>query len=153
MCVVLLTRRISKILVCIDGSKESNVAAHYSIALAKKYHAQLIALSVMRLPVITDGSFWTAETMKEWQAETRLQTLEWLNLVSENARKYDFEINARLIEHSEPAERSIVDYAEKENVDLIIVGTKGRSGFKKLLLGSVALGVVTFAHCPVIVVR
>jgi nucleotide-binding universal stress UspA family protein len=46
-----------------------------------------------------------------------------------------------------------LEYAEKENIDLIVLGTKGRSGFKKLLLGSVASGVVTYAHCPVLVVK
>jgi nucleotide-binding universal stress UspA family protein len=46
-----------------------------------------------------------------------------------------------------------VDYAEKNKVDLIVVGTRGRSGFTKLLLGSVASGVVTYASCPVMVVK
>jgi nucleotide-binding universal stress UspA family protein len=36
---------------------------------------------------------------------------------------------------------------------LIVIGTKGRSGIKKLLLGSVASGVVTYAHCPVMIVK
>jgi nucleotide-binding universal stress UspA family protein len=48
------------------------------------------------------------------------------------------------------------DYCElcwKGDVDLIVVGTRGRSGFSKKLLGSVALGVVTHAYCPVIVVK
>jgi nucleotide-binding universal stress UspA family protein len=48
---------------------------------------------------------------------------------------------------------AIVDYAEKNKVDLIVVGTRGRSGFTKLLLGSVASGVVTYASCPVMVVK
>lgn len=48
---------------------------------------------------------------------------------------------------------SILDYAEKENVDLIVVGTRGRSGIKKLLLGSTASGIVTYSSCPVIVVK
>src|SRR5215510_7284705 len=48
---------------------------------------------------------------------------------------------------------SIVQYAEHENIDLIVVGTRGRSGFKRLLLGSTASGIVTHAHCPVMVVR
>ena len=48
---------------------------------------------------------------------------------------------------------SIAQYAERENIDLIVVGTRGRSGFKRLLLGSTASGIVTHTHCPVIVVR
>jgi len=47
----------------------------------------------------------------------------------------------------------IVDFAEENNIDLIVIGTRGRSGFKKLLLGSVASHVVTYAHCPVLVVK
>jgi nucleotide-binding universal stress UspA family protein len=48
---------------------------------------------------------------------------------------------------------AIVDYAERENIDLIVIGSRGLSGFKKLLLGSVASGVVTYANCPVMVVK
>jgi nucleotide-binding universal stress UspA family protein len=48
---------------------------------------------------------------------------------------------------------SHVAFAEKDNVDLIIIGTRGRSGFRKLLLGGVASGVVTYSHCPVMVVK
>jgi nucleotide-binding universal stress UspA family protein len=48
---------------------------------------------------------------------------------------------------------SIVNYAESKNADLIVIGTKGRTGLKRLLLGSVANGVVTHARCPVLVTR
>ena len=153
LTVILLLIKISKILVCVDGSKESIAAVHYSITLAKQYDAQLIALSVMDFPVISDGSFWTTETIKEWREETRSEALKWLSSILEDAKKYGIKLNTKLLESSGPVEHDIVDYAEKENVDLIIIGTKGRSGFKKLLIGSVALGVVTYAHCPVIVVR
>ena len=47
----------------------------------------------------------------------------------------------------------IIQHAEKERVDLIVIGTRGRSGFKKLLLGSTASGVVTYSHCPVLVTK
>ena len=43
---------------------------------------------------------------------------------------------------------AILEYADKRNADLIIVGTRGITGFKRMLLGSVASGVVTYAHCP-----
>jgi nucleotide-binding universal stress UspA family protein len=48
---------------------------------------------------------------------------------------------------------SIIDYATNENVDLIVIGTKGRTGLKRYFLGSVANGVVQHAHCPVLLVR
>lgn len=48
---------------------------------------------------------------------------------------------------------AMIDYAEKERADLIVIGTRGRSGFKKMLLGSVASGVVKYSHCPVLVVK
>jgi nucleotide-binding universal stress UspA family protein len=52
-----------------------------------------------------------------------------------------------------PAQGTIVKYAEEHNVEVIVVGTRGMSGFAKQLLGSTALGVVTCAHCTVMVVK
>lgn len=48
---------------------------------------------------------------------------------------------------------TIVDYAENQNIDLIVVGSRDRSGFTKLLPGSVASTVVTYATCPVLVTK
>ena len=48
---------------------------------------------------------------------------------------------------------SIIDYATNENVDLVVMGTRGKTGLKRFLLGSVANGVAQHAHCPVLLVR
>ena len=48
---------------------------------------------------------------------------------------------------------TIVGYTENQNMDLVVVGSRGRSGFTKLLLGSVASSIVTYASCPVLVVK
>jgi len=48
---------------------------------------------------------------------------------------------------------AIVEYAERENIDVLVIGSRGLTGFKKLLVGSVASGVVTYASCPVMVVK
>jgi nucleotide-binding universal stress UspA family protein len=58
-----------------------------------------------------------------------------------------------LIINPKPVPAIIVEYAEKEKIDLIVVGTRGMSRFRKLLLGSVASKVVTYAHCNVMVVK
>jgi nucleotide-binding universal stress UspA family protein len=47
---------------------------------------------------------------------------------------------------------NIVEYAEREKIDLIVIGPRGRPAFKRIL-GSTALGVVTHVHCPVMVVK
>ena len=49
--------------------------------------------------------------------------------------------------------KEIIEYAERMNIDVIVIGSRGKTGFKKLLLGSVASGVVTYSHCPVLVVK
>lgn len=48
--------------------------------------------------------------------------------------------------------KEIVEYAEKSKIDMIVIGSRDMTGFKKLLLGSVAGAVVTYPHCPVLVV-
>jgi nucleotide-binding universal stress UspA family protein len=73
------------------------------------------------------------------------------NLDSNNSDK-KIPLRTELIA-SASAVGGIVGFAEKENTSLIVIGSRGRSGFKKLLLGSVAAGVVTYAHCPVMVIK
>jgi len=63
----------------------------------------------------------------------------------------DMQIKTEIIS-SKDISGGIVDFAEENNIGLIAIGTRGRSGFKKLLLGSVASHVVIYAHCPVLVV-
>lgn len=58
-----------------------------------------------------------------------------------------------IIEAETSTASTIVDYAESKNVDLLVIGSKGRTGLKKMLVGSTATEVVKYAHCPVIVVR
>ena len=50
-------------------------------------------------------------------------------------------------------ENAILNCAESENIDLIVIGTRGRSGFRGMLLGSVASAVLSYARCPVMIVR
>ena len=76
---------------------------------------------------------------------------EKIRLIGEKA-SWDIPLRTELIA-SLSVVGGITDFAEEENVDLIVVGTRGKSGFKKLLLGSVASGIVNYATCPVLVVK
>ncbi|MFL6316911.1 MAG: universal stress protein, partial [Nitrososphaeraceae archaeon] len=62
-------------------------------------------------------------------------------------------LKTEIIDTQMSVEGTIAEYAESEGIDLIVIGTTGRSGFKKLLLGSVASGVVNYATCSVLVAK
>jgi nucleotide-binding universal stress UspA family protein len=151
--------RFSKILVAVDGSEQSFKAAEYAIEIAKRYSAQIVALTVLDIskPKHLSSTFITAPTygMKELEEE-RKEAQQWLDkiasMVSEKGNNNNVQFKSQ-IESSMSVEAAIANYVEEENIDLIVIGTRGRSGFKKLLLGSVASKVLTYAHCPVLVVK
>jgi nucleotide-binding universal stress UspA family protein len=147
----------SKILVAVDGSDASMDAADYATTISQRYNAELYALHVIHadvdLPHVTSefNLYWphvTSESTRNLSNEGE----KYLNNVKVKAIEKDMQIKTEIIS-SKDISGGIVDFAEENNIDLIVIGTRGRSGFKKLLLGSVASHVVTYAHCPVLVVK
>ncbi len=150
------TEGFSKILVGIDGSEASIDASRYAIDIAKKYNSQLIALFVLHVHGVRSisSTFITAPTSRiELFEKEKKEAQELLDKVRIEAQREDVELRTEIVEGSASVEGSIVDFAENEGASLIVVGTRGKSGFKRLLLGSVASGVITYAHCPVMVVK
>jgi nucleotide-binding universal stress UspA family protein len=143
--------RYSKILVAIDGSKESINAARYAIGLAKKDNAHIIALTAMNLPSLYGWS--PVESPYTWQRKYTKERKKWFEEIERLAKRNNVKIRTEIAESTMSAQGTIVRYAKEHNVDAIVVGTRGMSGFAKQLLGSTALGVVTYAHCTVIVVK
>jgi nucleotide-binding universal stress UspA family protein len=160
--------KVSKILVAIDGSEMSMRAAAYAIDIAnikgkEEENVQLIGLTVIDLTNLsysffaTASGYYEAEKLEEKRKEAQqlLDKVEKLAVKENNTNNnVNIQFKSEIIE--DPISRvgsAIVDYAERENIDLIVIGTRGRTGFKKMLLGSVASDVVTYAHCPVLVVK
>jgi nucleotide-binding universal stress UspA family protein len=141
--------RFSKILVGIDSSEESFKAAQYAMDLAKKDGAQLIALTVNEIAPSSFLNIVDPLTLEKWKSRIQRQSEASFNRVStygldiEDDSSGRVQLRAEIIDSALPAYAAIVDYAEKEGVDLIVVGTRGKTGFKRILLGSVALGVLT----------
>jgi nucleotide-binding universal stress UspA family protein len=146
----------SRILVPVDGSGPSKNAAYYGISLAEKYNAKLIVLNVDNLRSLkkTFSSFITAPTYGTEDMERKKEEMQkFLDEILKLAEENSVEVKIQIIDESGSVIHAILEYAENEKTDLIIVGTRGHSKVKKLLLGSVAEGVVTYAHCAVLVVK
>ena len=77
----------------------------------------------------------------------------WFAVIKKNAEELAISLKTQIISTGESPIKEIVEFAHREEVDLIVVGTRGRSGIKRMLLGSKASGVVTYTHCPVFIVK
>lgn len=141
-----------------DGSESSMKAADYAVMLAKQNGAQLIALNVIVSQLgyeYSAGAFGlvTPNAIKNVLDKSKQEAQKWFDDIGKNAVASGVKLSTEVVASPTSVVPAIVDYAEKNKVDLIVVGTRGRSGFTKLLLGSVASGVVTYASCPVMVVK
>ena len=149
----------TKILVAIDGSEQSMKAADYAISLADKYNSKLIAvhvidLSQLRLRGDTSGLIAGLINPLAELEGARIESLHWINNVGKLAQLRHIRFESEIIEDVVSRVGGVlVNYAENEKVDLIVIGTRGRSGIKKILIGSVASDVLHYAHCPVMIVK
>ncbi|HET6779530.1 MAG TPA: universal stress protein [Nitrososphaera sp.] len=148
----------AKILICVDGSESSMKAADYAIEIARKHEAQLISLYVVVSQLgyaYSSGAFGlvTPSAISELLDKSKQEAQKWFDEIEKKATAQGIKLKIEMVASPTSIVPAIVEYAEKNKVDLIVTGTKGRSGFAKLLLGSVASGVVTYANCPVMVVK
>lgn len=144
---------LKKILVPVDGSDSSFRAARYAIMLAKMSSAEIICVhSVVNPPYVEYKA--AGVVIVNYIEEARQHAEAWYNKIRDMATKEGVKVASTdtILDVASVAD-SIISYASKEKADLIVIGTKGKTGIKKFLLGSVASGVVTHAHCPVLVTR
>ncbi|MEM2139794.1 MAG: universal stress protein [Nitrososphaera sp.] len=150
-------QEFSKILVPVDGSEGSMQAANLAIGVAARYGAKIIAIHVINvnqyLQTLGFYSISYPDTITKMVNDAKQEASKWFTEIQRNAEQAKVEVSTDVIDTPLSVVGGIVNYAERENVDLIVIGTRGRSGFTKLLLGSVASGVVAYAPCPVMVAR
>jgi nucleotide-binding universal stress UspA family protein len=134
----------NKILVAIDFSEPSEAALLYARNLAKAFGAQLHVLHV------TENQFLRA-TFKS----TAAVELSMANRLAERLSPEDLTTLRAVstVRISDDPYGEITRYAEDQDIDLIVMGTHGRSGVARLLMGSVAEKVVRNARCPVLTVH
>ena len=137
---------IKRILIPTDFSETSSAAIEYAIDLAGRYQASLHLLHVIEKRAVPPEAEFPLGIF-EGQTVTRERLVGLLTPVQRTAFRADFAV----VIGSPSVE--IARYAKAHEIDLIVMGTHGRSGVSHLLMGSVAEKVVRKAPCPVLTVR
>ena len=145
-----------KILTCVDGSENSIRAAHKALSLSMQYNSELIMLSVVPSQIRSgDSSGVFGMVTENYLNNYKKEATKWFQKITEknqiNNKSNTFKKD--IISSPLSTAGAIIDYAEQNKADLIVIGTRGRTGFKKLLLGSTADSIVTYSNCSVLIVK
>lgn len=143
----------SRILVAIDGSDASMRAADFALDSAKKHGAKLYVVTALTVPY---GGLYMTEVgdySKYVEKKAREEAQKWFDTIRQKAEGEDLKIETEIIPPNPSVVGSIVNYADHNNIDLLVVGSTGKTGFKRMLLGSTASGLITYSTCPVMVIK
>jgi nucleotide-binding universal stress UspA family protein len=150
---------LRKILVPADGSNASVRALNYAAHLAELEgdDAELMVIHVLEDvkqggAIGLQAKYGNVRLFEGFKRARREAALKWLEPIEEDAKRKGIRLKTEVLDGDSEV-KVIIDYAKKNSVDLIVIGSRGLSRFKRLLLGSVANAVVNHAPCPVMVIR
>jgi nucleotide-binding universal stress UspA family protein len=140
-----------RLLCATDGSVASEKAVNAAIEIAKTTSAPLTFLTVNPIPADYSAysPFWDSTLLSASEAMSD----KILRTAAEKAQSAGLKDATWAKVDAQNVSAAIVSYAESNNFDHLFVGSLGRTGLSRLLLGSVAGDVVALAHCPVTIVR
>lgn len=139
------------ILVPYDGSKFAIRAFKVALDMAKKYNSKITVITVLNIPL--SGSWYVDNRIVDagLRREHKAVENEFVKLTN-MAKKLRVNFNSKIIE-AQNIGKTIVNYAKSRKIDLVVMGSHGRTGWDKLILGSIANGVSNRVHCPVLIVK
>lgn len=153
------TPSFKKILVPMDGSPASIKAARYAMHLAELEDAELVVVHV--LEDIKQGGaiglqarYGNLKIIQGFKKAREASAEKWISPILEAAKQKGLSVKSDILSDDGSSEAGvIVKYVEKNNIDLIVIGSRGQSKFKSLLVGSVTNTVLNHVNCPVMIVR
>ena len=142
------------ILIATDGSPAANKAARAGIALASRLGAKITAYSAVETlqAVAFEGYAMDAKTIEFLEEQARKAGRKRVETIAKMAKAARVPC-ASVVTKGSPLYRAIIEAAKKRRCDVIIMGSHGRRGFSKLILGSVTQQVLAHTRLPVLVYR
>jgi nucleotide-binding universal stress UspA family protein len=143
---------LRKVLVAIDGSRYSDAAAMEAMGIAKRCGAELAVISVVPSEAASPFDIVHSEMQRELISEKERKAAECnVRNIQEVAEKDG--VNVRGFVMSGKPYEAIIGAAEEGKADLIVMGSHGRTGIERLLMGSVTERVIVLSPCAVLVVK
>ena len=140
------------ILVPVDGSETSFAAVAKAAELAKAFGSKITVVQVLTLDPYIAAEYITANQTNDLIERARAAIVKTLEEAKQKFTEQGVEAETKLLEGQVIA-REITNAAKELNADLIVIGSHGRTGLKKLFLGSVAQSILSEGTTPVLVVR
>ena len=140
------------ILVPVDGSETSFAAVAKAAELAKAFGSKITVVQVLTLDPYIAAEYITANQTNDLIERARASIVKTLEEAKQKFTEQGIEAETKLIEGQVIA-RAITNAAKDLNADLIVIGSHGRSGLKKVFLGSVAQSILSEGTTPVLIVR
>jgi nucleotide-binding universal stress UspA family protein len=145
-------------LVALDGSESAVKAADYALVITKGLNAELIAIHAVRTEdvlyetrnILTDLE--TLTTGDPLLQKVKEDAQRWFNTIKEKSSANGIPIRTGLVISPTEIEDTIVDYSDRENVDLIVIG-RGKSSLKERVLGSTTSRVASQIRRPILVAK
>jgi nucleotide-binding universal stress UspA family protein len=153
-----MTVSIKKILVPIDGSETSFKAANYAVNLAKMVAAELVPINIIEDvkqggAIGLQGKYGNMRIVQAFKNTRKKTAEEWLRKIENEAEKLGVKAKSAILDSEGKNEKKlIIEYARKNGVDLIVIGSKGSSRFKGPWVGGFANSILHQATIPVLVV-
>ena len=132
-----------------DGSGYSEKAYEQALEIAEKFESELTVMTVIQSK-ISDSSGMSLARMQEIQDEEEDAATSMLKALEDRAKAKNIAFSIKIV-HNPSSSEAIVGYADSHNMDLVVMGSHGRTGFRKIVLGSVASGVVGHTKCSVLI--
>ncbi len=142
-----------RILFCTDFSENSALASDYAVAFAVSFEAELFVLHVIDSSMVGYPSFDERVPVDIKSALKEIQTSVEKALVFISEKVSQTVANVKTFSRFGVPSYEIVRFANELGIQMIVMGTHGRTGFKHLIMGSTAENVVRGANCPVLTVR
>lgn len=143
---------IKHILVPFDESEIAYHAFEFALDLAKKYRAKISIITVMHSNILA-SSFLEVTSHQKIIERQKVNQLNYLfKLMGDIAKRFGVQLSADIILSKSVAD-TIVAFCSQQKVNLIVMGTRSRTGPKRFLIGSVAIDVIQKSSCPVVFVK